>query len=69
MAWSRRPAFSVLPHDYTLSALERHSRLRATVVVDPDVSHIRLRELDRCWGHWDSLGDRQHDDASGPSFS
>ena len=34
-------------HDYTLSALERHSRLRATVVVDPDVSHIRLRELDR----------------------
>ncbi|PVE22945.1 hydrolase [Microvirga sp. KLBC 81] len=34
-------------HDYTLSALERHSRLRATVVVDPDVSQAHLRELDR----------------------
>jgi predicted TIM-barrel fold metal-dependent hydrolase len=34
-------------HSYTLSALERHSRLRATVIVDPDVSQARLRELDR----------------------
>jgi predicted TIM-barrel fold metal-dependent hydrolase len=32
-------------HDYTLSALERHSRLRATVIVDPDINPARLRQL------------------------
>jgi predicted TIM-barrel fold metal-dependent hydrolase len=34
-------------HDYTLEALANHKRLRATVVVDPDVEASRLRDLDQ----------------------
>lgn len=33
--------------DYTLEALRKYDRLRATVIVDTDVSSERLRELDR----------------------
>jgi predicted TIM-barrel fold metal-dependent hydrolase len=33
--------------DYTLMALQKYSRLRATVIVEPGVSMSRLREFDR----------------------
>jgi predicted TIM-barrel fold metal-dependent hydrolase len=34
-------------HDFTLRALEQSNRLRATLIVEPDISADRLRELDR----------------------
>jgi predicted TIM-barrel fold metal-dependent hydrolase len=34
-------------HDYTLEALAKHKRLRATVVIDPDVDASCLRDLDQ----------------------
>lgn len=34
--------------DHTLEALQRYDRLRATVIVDPQASFARLRELDAC---------------------
>ncbi len=41
------PSFLGTHIDYTLEALRRQPRLRATAIVDPDVTMHRLRELDR----------------------